>query len=177
MNYESPTPLGSEVRSCPDCDELAATRSIKSQQFPYGTPEKQVVLEAMVPVWTCGKCGYEYTDHEAEDLRHAAVCAHLGLIPPSSIVSMRKRLGLTQEDLAELTQLGKASIKRWETGNTVQNASADMLLRLCDDQVSRCVMVRISRERQEGVTEPNFRTPITESQRVAANVFKLRTAV
>ncbi len=54
---------------CPEChnDTFAVTN--KSETFEYG----ERPLTVTVPVHTCTKCGYQFTDHIAEDIREQAV--------------------------------------------------------------------------------------------------------
>lgn len=163
-----------EVRTCPDCESQSAHRSMKAQEFEYGRVPEQVMLMANVPVWTCSECGYQFGDWEADDIRHEAVCRHLGVLPPSEIIALRTKLGLTQKQLADLTKVGEASIKRWEAGNVIQNSSADMLLRIAADAVGRVIMGRIAQEHRVVVVEPRFQTQISEAQRSRASSFKLR---
>jgi transcriptional regulator with XRE-family HTH domain len=66
---------------------------------------------------------------ESAEAGHAAICRDCGLLAPEDIVAARARLGFTQRDLAERTGFGIASIKRWETGRTIQNLSSDRALR------------------------------------------------
>lgn len=48
------------------------------QRFPYGIDGPgQVTLGANVNVYTCGLCREQWTDHESEDARQAAVDRHL----------------------------------------------------------------------------------------------------
>jgi len=120
--------------TCALCDSKSATLSIKKQQFAYRDGAKEVLLIADVPVWSCSACGEEYTADGAEEAQHNAVCHYLGRLTPDEIVALRKRLGLTQAALAEQTGIGIASIKRWENGTVIQNASLDAQLRALDDQ-------------------------------------------
>jgi DNA-binding transcriptional regulator YiaG len=87
-------------------------------------------LTARVPLRTCTKCGFEYFDEEAEDARHAAVCRHLGVQTPAEIEALRKKYGLSRVEFADLTQLGEATIARWERGALIQNAANDRYLYL-----------------------------------------------
>jgi len=162
-----------EAEVCPNCDEATAIKEICKQEFEYGAGADSVVLSVQVPVWICSKCSYSFTDEDAETLRHEAICRHLNVMAPSEIVEIREKLKMTQKDLAELTKLGEASIKRWESGGVIQNASANMLLRLCENPMSRSVMREILAENELNA-EPRFRTPITDYQKQCASLFKLR---
>lgn len=164
----------SEAEMCPNCDTSTAFKQIRKQQFEYGIGDEAVILSVQVPVWICSTCSYSFTDEDAEVLRHEAVCRHLNLMTPAEIVQMREKLGMTQKDLAELTKLGDASIKRWESGSLIQSASANMLLRLCKNSLSRSIMHKFAAEKELNIIEPKFRTQITEYQKQCASAFKLR---
>ena len=76
---------------------------------------------------------FEFLDHEGEQLRHEAVCRHLGVLSPADISDIRKRFGMTRAAFAEVTGLGEATLNRWENGAVVQNLARganDRYLRL-----------------------------------------------
>jgi putative zinc finger/helix-turn-helix YgiT family protein len=52
------------------------------------------------------------------------------LLEPEEIRRRREQLGLTQTALAELLEVGPATVSRWETGAQIQQRSLDKLLRL-----------------------------------------------
>ncbi|MCC7291723.1 MAG: hypothetical protein IT449_06650 [Phycisphaerales bacterium] len=54
----------------------------------------------------------------------------LGLLSPQDIRAGPERLGLTQQELAELPRLGGNSLSRWECGAVYQSRSLDTLLRI-----------------------------------------------
>jgi putative zinc finger/helix-turn-helix YgiT family protein len=119
-----------EPRSCALCGAAAAKRSIEEQKFRYGSEADAVELSALVPVWTCGECGFAFTDGEAEEARHEAVCRHFGLLTPAEILGVRQAHRMSQAEFAKATGFGIASIKRWENGLSLQNPAADRMLRL-----------------------------------------------
>jgi putative zinc finger/helix-turn-helix YgiT family protein len=119
-----------EARPCAQCGEHAARLSFQDERFPYGGGKDEVILTARVPVWTCDACKTQYTDGDAEDIRHAAICRHLNRLTPSDVRNIREQYGLSQREWSERTGFGLASIKRWETGNLIQNESTDRYMRL-----------------------------------------------
>lgn len=121
-------PAGTRV--CPVCGDEVARVHYETESVPYGVGEDQVVLTARVPVIHCASCGVDVTDETAEELRHDAICRHLGRLTPSEIRAVREKYGLSQQEWATKTRLGLASIKRWEAGNQVQNEAMDCYLRL-----------------------------------------------
>ena len=97
-------------------------------------------------------------------MQHNAVCHYLGRLTPDEIVALRKRLGLTQAGLAEKTGIGIASIKRWENGTVIQNASLDGQLRALDDQKDQGIERRT----------PQWSRPFPKEVLDRARKFKLR---
>lgn len=115
---------------CPSCGETEFCVSSEVDRFEYGHGEDAVELSVTIPVHMCESCGYQFTDGDAEDIRHEAVCRHLGRMPPAKILELRKANCLTRADLAALTGIGSASLARWETGQLIQGAAHDSLLYL-----------------------------------------------
>lgn len=180
----NPMPSGSAPHMN-DCDACGAsgtvTSSTETQVFAYGEPGQEVELSATVPTWTCSACGFAYTDEAGEEARHEAVCRHLGVLTPHEIREIRERQGLSQAAFAKLTRFGEASIKRWEAGLVIQNASADQFLRLLRDPH---VVERLSRTAPSpspSDTTPSkivrFRTELPSSAKKSARTFQLRAAV
>ena len=52
------------------------------------------------------------------------------MITPEEIREIRYRHGLTQADLAEITEFGESSISRWERGRLFPNGSSSKFLKL-----------------------------------------------
>jgi DNA-binding transcriptional regulator YiaG len=79
----------------------------------------------------CDGCGAEFVDEEGEEIRHDAVCRHLGVLTPREIQRLRERYG-SQAAFANLTGIGEASLSRWETGASIQSKAYDNYLRLLE---------------------------------------------
>lgn len=117
-------------RECPDCGSKNVTTKVAPDRFTYGTGPDAVELQVDVPFHRCGDCGFDYTDAEAESLRHEAVCRHLRVLAPSEIRTLRDSYYATRGEFAEATRIGVASLARWETGQLIQNPANDSLLYL-----------------------------------------------
>lgn len=115
---------------CPDCGESDFSVSEQRERFEYGGREDAIELSALVQVHTCSSCGFQFTGDDAEDIRHEAVCRHLGRMPPAKILELRKANDLTRDQFAAITGIGSASLSRWETGQLIQGAAHDSLLYL-----------------------------------------------
>lgn len=120
--------------TCEACGSDSVTTSQVDQVFTYGAGDNAVELTAAVPVYTCAACGLEYTDGAAEDLRHSAVCGHLGVLTPEEIRTLRRQgFAQSRTDFSALTGIGTASLARWESGSVVQSRAYDRYLRLLHD--------------------------------------------
>lgn len=117
-----------ETVACFDCGSSDVGKSLRQQVFQYGSGESAVNLTAEMPVYTCKNCGYQFAGPEADDAQHEAVCRFLGVLTPAEIIAIRESTGLSRTEFCELTRIGIASLKRWETGNLIQNAANDELL-------------------------------------------------
>jgi putative zinc finger/helix-turn-helix YgiT family protein len=119
---------------CPECGHSEMDSRWENCPFTYGTGADAVEIPVRLPVRKCRKCGFEFLDEVAEDLRHEAVCRHLGRLMPEQIKALRGRYGFSRADLAQLTGLGEATLGRCERGELIQNASIDSLLWLLQYQ-------------------------------------------
>ena len=124
---------GSQVATdaeCPQCSRRTVQTRIEEDRFKYGTGDSAVDLTAAIPVRKCASCGFEFTDWEAEDLRHEAVCRHLGVMVPKQVLGIRLMYDLSRSEFAAITKFGETSLSRWETGAVIQNLANDQLLYL-----------------------------------------------
>jgi putative zinc finger/helix-turn-helix YgiT family protein len=151
---------------CAICGAKTAILEIKNQQFAYRDGSSEVPLIAEVPVMSCSTCGETYTAPGAEEAQHAAVCRYLNRLTPGEIKALRKRNGWSQQELAEATGIGIASIKRWESGVVIQNASLDATLRSADQQNMQAA--------EKPRPTPRFRTNFSEDALESARRFQLR---
>ena len=118
--------------TCPQCGECAISTSIHQDRFVYGSGESAVELSVDLPVRHCSDCDFQFVDSEGEDIQQAAICQHLGVLPPQAIVDIRKKHGLSRAAFAEITGLGEASLSRWEKGINIQNPGNDRYIRLLE---------------------------------------------
>lgn len=144
---------------CEACGEKAVSQHEVEQTFDYGDGDDAAVLRAVVPVYSCSACGLEYTDDEAEDIRHRAVCQHLGVLTPNDIRDLRQKThGLSREDFSAITGISTASLARWETGALIQSPAYDRYLRLLHDpQVFARARGIAGREETAGLGAPRVR--------------------
>lgn len=164
-----------EMEHKPECCDFCSSSGVsvrfETQQFEYGGGDDAVLLTVDVPVYHCAACDSSYTGEEAEDIRHAAVCRHLGRLTPEDIRAFRDQYSLTQSDMADLTGHGIASIKRWETGNQIQNLAIDRYLRLARIPQNIQLLKQMESARH---SEPAFKTNLDARQLQESLDFKLR---
>lgn len=128
----STRPVGRATQKvrCFECDEPVGT-DWRKHTFTYGSGTGAVDLTTEIPIRTCGSCGFEFLDHEAEILKHEAVCAHLGVLSPTAIRGIRHmHNNMSRASFAKVTGLGEATLNRWENGILIQNRANDRYLRL-----------------------------------------------
>jgi HTH-type transcriptional regulator/antitoxin MqsA len=114
---------------CPDCGHEQLERRRTTHRWVEGVDEKREYL-AEIDVVACPSCGCEVIDEYARRQKHEVWCRANRLLAPSEIRGLRKRLGLSTEQFADLIGAGPASISRWERGVIVQNGTNDRLMRL-----------------------------------------------
>lgn len=115
---------------CGECGSERIRTSREIYNFPYGVGNDTVELSCEVPFRKCSDCGFRFIDREAEDICHEAVCKHLGVMTPSQVKDLRKMYKLNQAEFAEITELGEATLSRWERGIVIQNKAYDNYLYL-----------------------------------------------
>jgi len=62
---------------CPECGSMVVTNMYTLERFKYGLGADEVELCSSIPVRKCAKCGFQWTDHEAESVMEAEVRKHL----------------------------------------------------------------------------------------------------
>jgi putative zinc finger/helix-turn-helix YgiT family protein len=82
------------------------------------------------PVEKCGVCGEITIGSETDTIVAAALRKHLDLLQPDRIRAARKRLGMTQQELAERLGCASETLSRWESGVLVQSRAYDRMLRV-----------------------------------------------
>lgn len=130
MAEQVKNPVISSNVECPNCGAIGVETRVINDKFKYGVGSNAVDLEAKIPFRHCPMCEFEYTDAEAEDLRHEAICRYLKRMAPGEVADIRKRYELRRDEFAAKTRLGEASLARWESGQLVQNAAYDNYLYL-----------------------------------------------
>lgn len=130
---------------CFDCD--GDTRRVWDEHtFTYGIGDAAAELTVHLPVHVCPSCGFECLDHEAETLKHEAVCAHLGVLTPDEVRGIRTMYGKSRAAFAKVTGLGEATLNRWENALLIQNTANDRYLRLLRNANNMRLLERLTAE-------------------------------
>ena len=119
--------LGENVLNCPN-NHGPMERVKETETVVF----RGVELNIENSIQQCPVCKLKAaTATEAGKIQNALADAyrkHEGLMTGEEIRDCRKKMGLTQQDLATMINAGIASIKRWENG-AVQTSAMDRLLR------------------------------------------------
>jgi putative zinc finger/helix-turn-helix YgiT family protein len=119
---------------CPACGEGQLHSLSRTEEFEFDLGDETVKVRAEnVPIKKCDKCGEETSGPAAAKVRHEAICRAVGLLTPAEIKALRERFGWSQQYLADLTDIGVATISRWERGRLLQNRSNNKVLEAIRD--------------------------------------------
>lgn len=98
-------------------------------QFAHDGRSYAVIVPGLVaPV--CGNCGQGVIDDAADLEIGTAFRRAAGLLTPDEMLAHRRRLRLTQSDLADALGICVSTLCRWETGAQIQQRSLDRFLRI-----------------------------------------------
>lgn len=109
------------------------TRKIPFDVYLPATAEKEAVFAETIDVEVYENFGQEFLTPESSELIERTRARHLGFIHGKDIRSLRKRLGLTQDELSTLLDCGEKSLSRWESGRGLPSGIVNKLLRLLDE--------------------------------------------
>ncbi len=117
--------------TCPDCQTGTLRIEIYSDRFEYRG--QQLAVDGL-QCWLCDHCGAEiirpdqirHGDRVFADARRRAD----GLLTGDEIVQIRKALGLTQRQAAELFGGGSNAFSKYERGEVTQSVAMDRLMRV-----------------------------------------------
>jgi putative zinc finger/helix-turn-helix YgiT family protein len=119
---------------CPECGQGQLIPFIRTEEFDFDLGDETVKVRAEnVPVQKCDKCGEVMSGPAAAKVRHEAICRAAGLLTPSEIKGIREKFGWSQQHLADLTDIGIATVSRWERGRLLQNRSNNKILQAIRD--------------------------------------------
>jgi len=122
-----------QAQRCPICDKGTLKKEVVSEPFEY--KGQKITIPDYIK-YRCNKCGEAIVDNgtlrESGKILKDFKRKVDGLLPAAEIRSIRKRLNLSQEEMAEIVGGGLKSFARYETGQVCQSRGMDNLLRILD---------------------------------------------
>jgi DNA-binding transcriptional regulator YiaG len=109
------------------------TRKIPFDVYLPATAEKEAVLADTIEVEVYENFGEEFVTAASSELIERTRARHMGVLHGKDIRDLRKRLGLTQNQLSALLDCGEKSLSRWESGRGLPSGIVNKLLRLLDE--------------------------------------------
>ncbi len=122
-----------EDQKCPICGGAALKKKIINETFEY---KGQSTTFPNYVTYVCTACGEAIVDNvtlkesgkKLKDFQRQVD----GLLTGQQIKAIRKKLGLSQEQLADIIGGGLKSVARYESGQVCQSKGMDNLLRILD---------------------------------------------
>ncbi|MBW1956073.1 MAG: type II toxin-antitoxin system MqsA family antitoxin [Deltaproteobacteria bacterium] len=120
-------------RRCPICGAGILKKRIENETFVY--KGKQITIPNYI-THACNECGEAIVDpvtlkESGKQLKEFKREVD-GLLTGAQIKAIRRKLGMTQEELAEIIGGGLKSVARYESGKICQSKGMDNLLRILD---------------------------------------------
>lgn len=120
-------------QKCPICGGAELTKKIANETFEY---KGQSTTIPNYVTYVCTSCGEAIVDNvtlkesgkKLKDFQRQVD----GLLTGQQIKAIRKKLGLSQEQLADIIGGGLKSVARYESGQVCQSKGMDNLLRILD---------------------------------------------
>lgn len=115
---------------CSMCHSHSVSQLTAQESIAYKNRQLQVPMHYSL----CQNCGYEFVAASQIKVNDKVVLAAKreadGLLPPEQVYSIRRQLGLTQAQAAQVFGGGRNAFSKYERGEVVQSVPMDKLLRL-----------------------------------------------
>jgi len=123
---------------CPICGLGKLTKKVSDEVFEYKGNE---VVVPRYTTYVCNVCGESIVDNKSlkksskilKDFQRKVD----GFLSGEEIKRIRRKLGLTQEEMSQILGGGKKAFARYETGEVSQSMAMDNLLRVLDYVIDR----------------------------------------
>ena len=134
--------------------KLAEKRGTYVFEWPADFPVEPSRFDAAT-WWVCGSCDEEELPPELVARIEAERYRLEGLLSPLEVQDVRKRVGLSQREMAKLLGVGEKTYTRWELGLSAQTKSMDNLIRLADQNPEVLLQIESRRnpQRQREIRE------------------------
>ncbi|MDA3898709.1 MAG: type II toxin-antitoxin system MqsA family antitoxin [Desulfobacteraceae bacterium] len=146
-----------KTQECPICGAGGLKKTVSTERFEY--KGKEIFIPDYV-AYECAECGEAIVDPETlktsgkllKDFQRQVD----GLLTGKQIKQVRKKLGLTQEQMSEIVGGGLKSFARYESGQICQSKGMDNLLRILDAYPEMLNVIRKKDESRKGVTTVSY---------------------
>lgn len=123
---------------CPICGLGKLSKKVSDEVFEY-KGNKIIVPE--YTIYICNVCGEAIVDNDSLK-RSGKILKDFqrkvdGFLSGDEIKKIRRKLGLTQEEMSQILGGGKKAFARYETGEVSQSMAMDNLLRVLDYVIDR----------------------------------------
>lgn len=122
-----------KAQKCSICGAESLTRKVGTESFEYKGKKKEIPNYV---TYECSECGEAIVDSatlkESGKILKDFQREVDGLLTGPQIKAIRIKLGLTQEQLANIIGGGLKSVARYESGQVCQSKGMDNLLRILD---------------------------------------------
>lgn len=109
------------------------TRKVPFDVYLPATADTPPKLVETIEIEVYENFGEEFLTAESSELIERTRARHMGFLHGKDIRALRKRLGLTQDELSALLDCGEKSLSRWESGRGLPSGIVNKLLRLLDE--------------------------------------------
>lgn len=136
--------MNAERPLCPVCEKGRLSTATYADEFEHRG--ETIHIEGLES-YICERCGAEpmfedqirRNDRRVIDARRRAD----GLLTGEQIRTLRKQLGLTQQQASQVFGGGANAFSKYERGDVIQSAAMDKLLRLVDFQPTLLELLRV----------------------------------
>lgn len=111
----------------------APTKKVPFDVYLPATADTPPKLVETIEIEVYENFGEEFLTAESSELIERTRARHMGFLHGKDIRDLRKRLGLTQDQLSKLLDCGEKSLSRWESGRGLPSGIVNKLLRLLDE--------------------------------------------
>lgn len=111
----------------------APTKKVPFDIYLPATADTPAKMVETIEVEVYENFGEEFLTSESSELIERTRARHMGFLHGKDIRDLRKRLGLTQDELSALLDCGGKSLSRWESGRGLPSGIVNKLLRLLDE--------------------------------------------
>lgn len=109
------------------------TRKVPFDIHLPATEDREARFVETIEVEVYENFGEDFLTTESSELIERTQARHMGLLHGTDIKALRKKLGLTQDQLSDLIGCGKKSLSRWENGRGYPTQIVNKMLRLLDE--------------------------------------------